>query len=218
MNLAMDLKERCDPTKAALLVVDVQNDFCHPEGAFGRAGKDMRAIQDMIPRLAEFCLHARNVEIPIIFVRTTHDETTSSEAWLARKTQTGGEKFPACINHTWGAEFYKIQPQPHDVVITKHRYSAFIGTNLQQVLAAKRRDRLILAGVATNVCVESTARDGLMLDYHIVMAADCTATTDVLAQAASESNVRQNFGWVANMADILKAWDIYSDTKRGTTI
>jgi ureidoacrylate peracid hydrolase len=90
----MDLKERCDPTKAALLVVDVQNDFCHSDGAFGRSGKDMHAIQIMIPR--ELCAHARTLEIPVIFVRTTHDEPTSSLTWLRRKDQVGGERFPCC--------------------------------------------------------------------------------------------------------------------------
>jgi ureidoacrylate peracid hydrolase len=172
----------------------------------------------MIPRLKELCTHARTLGIPVIFVRTTHDETTSSSAWLRRKDQVGGERFACCISNTWGAEFYEVQPAPQDVVVTKHRYSAFIGTNLRQILTAKMRDRLILTGVATNVCIESTARDGLMFDYHIVMVSDCTATTDDAAQLASEGNIRQNFGWVASAADILKAWDIGPGRKRSAYI
>lgn len=202
----MGLREVCDPSKAALLLVDLQNDFCHPEGAYGRRGRDMRAIQAMIPRLKRLAEDAREAGVQLIFVRTTHDETTSSPAWLAFKNRDGAEKAPSCVTGTWGAEFYELSPQPGDIVVTKHRYSAFIGTNLEQVLRSKGRDRLIITGVATNVCVESTARDGFMRDYPVVLVSDCTATSSAAAQAATEENISKHFGWVARVDDIVKAW------------
>lgn len=75
-----------------------------------------------------------------------------------------------------GAEFYEVSPLPEEIIVNKHRYSAFINTRLDSVLRSLRIETLIMTGVSTNVCVESTARDGFMLDYQIVMVQDACAS------------------------------------------
>jgi ureidoacrylate peracid hydrolase len=72
------------PQWAAVLVVDVQNDFCHERGAMGRLGFDMGAVQSSVRALAQFVESARLSKVPVIFVATQHSEITNSESWLTR--------------------------------------------------------------------------------------------------------------------------------------
>ena len=199
------LEARVDPARAALLVIDVQNDFCHEAGAYVRAGADAAAIQLAVARLEYLIGHARRFGVPVIFVRTEHSASTDSEAWLQRRPQ--GEPTRNCLAGSWGAEFYRLRPEPGDVVITKHRYSAFVGTPLERVLRSLRRDSLLFGGVATNVCVESSARDALMRDYHVTLVADCCAAKDAERHQAALRNIQENFGWVATSDEVVRAWE-----------
>ena len=103
-------------------------------------------------------------------------------------------------------EYYEITPGPEDIVIRKHRYSAFIGTHFDNTLRARGIRTLILTGVATNVCVESTARDGFMLDYHIVIPSDLTAGVSEQVKQMSLYNINTFFGEVVESEHILAAW------------
>ena len=79
------------PEWAAVLVVDVQNDFCHESGAIGRLGFDMGSIQSSVHALSQFLTMARQAKMPVIFVATQHSEWTNSQAWLTRGPRRGGE-------------------------------------------------------------------------------------------------------------------------------
>jgi ureidoacrylate peracid hydrolase len=108
---------------------------------------------------------------------------------------------------TWGADFYQLKPEPGDPIVNKHRYSAFVGTRLDSILRTFQRSSLIMTGVATNVCVESTSRDALFLDYHVVFMADATAANDgPAAHEATLENIRRHFGVVATTDEVLEAW------------
>ena len=99
-----------------------------------------------------------------------------------------------------------VEPADGDEVIVKHRYSAFIGTELDTLLRTQGVENLIFAGVTTNVCVESTARDGYMLDYHIVVVEDCTASYSEEPHLATLANIRRAFGRVATAEEITSVW------------
>jgi ureidoacrylate peracid hydrolase len=192
-----------DPARAAVLLVDLQNDYCHPEGAVGSRGADLTAVEDIVAPLTRLLSGARAVGVPVIWIRNWHTPWTDSEAWLARGPGAGG----AARADSWGAEFWRLAPLPDEVIVNKQRYSAFSGTRLDSILRTLRRETLIMAGVATNVCVESTARDGCFLDYHIVFLSDCTASTDGPAlHEATLENMRRHFGLVAAADDVVAAW------------
>ncbi len=92
-------------------------------------------------------------------------------------------------------------------MVKKHRYSAFVDTDLDLVLRSLGVKTLIMTGVATNVCVESTARDGCFHDYYVVFLSDCTATNDgPAAQEATLENMRRHFGVVASADEVVAAW------------
>jgi ureidoacrylate peracid hydrolase len=201
------LSEQADPKVAALLIVDMQNDFCHPQGVSGKRGRQQTMTIEMAPRLEAFIKACRGVGMPVIFVKTIHYPWTDSPSWVRRLDRDGGDS--VCRPGTWGAEFYAgIQPEEGEIIITKHRYSAFLGTNLDLVLRSRGIRSLLISGVGTNVCVESTLRDGYMRDYYIVLLEDCVGATDLELHEATLKNVRLHFGAVSNSNEVRKLWKV----------
>ncbi len=191
-----------DPGQTALLVIDCQNDFCHPNGYFGRSGIPLDQIQAAVPRLQAAIPLMRAAGAAVIFVRTTHDGWTDSAAFSTRQVRGQGT---ICLTGSPGANFYALEVTPADLVVTKHRYSAFVGTNLDLVLRSRGIRNLLCTGFTTNVCVESTLRDGFMLDYHTVLIEDCCAAPTPAEHQAAIDNVRRYFGQVATAAATLAA-------------
>ena len=198
--MARSLSELVEPATAAVIVVDMQNDFCHPDGALGRSGAPTESSMAMIPRLAAFLDEARAAGTRIIFIQTIHEDCTDSDAWRTRRSLQD-----LCRKGTWGAEFIGVEPGPGEPVVVKHRYSAFIGTRLDSVLRTFGTQTLIMTGVATNVCVESTARLGFMMDYHIVMLSDCTAAASQAEHEGGLKNIARSFGVVATADEVVAA-------------
>jgi ureidoacrylate peracid hydrolase len=197
------LDQLADLRSSAIIVIDMQNDFCDPKGAGANYGADVTTIQDMIPRMQRFFAGARSLGAQLIFVQCIHETSTDSDAWLFRHD---GVPRPHCRKDTWGADFCGVAPQGTEPVVIKHRYSAFIGTRFESVLKTLGIKTLIMTGVGTNVCVESTARDGFMLDYNIIFLSDCTATASPGAHEATLSNIRSHFGTVATSDEVLAVW------------
>ena len=188
--------------QAALVVVDVQNDYCHPDGALGLAGFDLSTIDPMCDVIEDLISTARVVEVPVIFLQNIHSDATDTPAWR-RKTKHG---MANCREGTWGAEFYRVEQTASDRVVVKHRYSGFVGTNLSQVLGAVGRTTLVMTGTATNVCVESTARHACMLDYDVVIVEDGVAATDAAAHSGTLQNLDRFFGHVVASEKVQMVW------------
>ncbi len=197
------LDQILDPSRTAVLVVDVQNDFCAREGSLGRAGAPVDAAIEMVPRLQTFLTAAREHGVSVIFIQTIHERWTDSEAWTYRHA---GKARETCLRDSWGSEFYGAAPLASEPVVVKHRYSAFVGTRLESVLHTLKIETVVMTGVATNVCVESTARDAFMRDFHTVFAGDCSAAYSAAAHDMTLENMRNHFGIVTTSADIVKSW------------
>jgi ureidoacrylate peracid hydrolase len=200
----MSLEELVRPSHSAILVIDVQNDFCHPEGGQAKQGKEISAMTAVVPNIINLTHEGRKAGVPVIFVQNIHSKWTHSKAWENKKGGPGKAQF--CEVGTWGAEFYGVQPLPDDPLVIKTRFSAFVGTNLEILLKTAGVETLILSGVTTNTCVESTARQGFMMDYNIVLLKDCTATHRIDEHEAALHNVELNFGFVHSSADIFGVW------------
>jgi ureidoacrylate peracid hydrolase len=215
MDLLRTLEAKTSPRHAALVTVDVQNDFCHERGFLGSLGAPMGLIQEMVPRLERLLAAARARGVPVIHVISHHDEAYASPVVTEQKLRHGlpmerdGRPLrdaPYCLRGTWGAELYGISALPGEEIVVKHRYSGFHGTNLDLVLRSRGIQSVVLTGVATNACVESTARDVYMHDYYLVFVADCAATTSAAAHEATLANIDQFFGQVATSEQIVRAW------------
>ncbi|MEI3605092.1 isochorismatase family cysteine hydrolase [Pseudogracilibacillus sp. SE30717A] len=198
-----NIANKVTPQSAALLVMDIQNDFCEDGGYFGRLGRDMKPLQEMVSRLETLIDASRELEVPIFFIKAIYDDIYLSESTRLRHERNNLPQ-NYCISGTWGAEFYKIKPLPNEIVINKHRYSSFTGTNLDSLLRASGIETVICTGTATNVCVEATAREAYSKDYHVVMVEDCCSTSygEDFHEMTLE-NCRKTFGVVCNSEELI---------------
>jgi ureidoacrylate peracid hydrolase len=211
----LELREKIAPANTALLVIDVQNDYIHPEGYIGRNGGNVRHCAEMVPRLIRLIEAARSFGVKVIYTRNWHRPETDSPAWLDRLARGGRtQSNRAAIAGSWGADFYRVVPMPDEEVVDKFRYDAFLGTNLEYLLRAGGIRTVICVGGATNICVESTARAALMRDFHLVMVEDCLASDDVDAHLATLKTLGQAFGEVTTADKVEEIWSGASQLPR----
>ncbi|MCL2493727.1 MAG: cysteine hydrolase [Clostridiales bacterium] len=194
-------------TQKALVLVDVQNEFCDPKGVFGQKGMDLSPIDNMMVALRRLVDSAHEKGIPVVFVQNIEDDNTDSFAWRMRpdaKEDSANEG--VCRRGTWGTEIFEFVPQEGDIVVQKNRFSGFLDTPLNKILRNRGIETLIFTGVATNICVETTARHASILDYHIILAPDGCATWYPDLQEATCKNIRLWFGKVADSEEITSLW------------
>ncbi|MBW2063453.1 MAG: cysteine hydrolase [Deltaproteobacteria bacterium] len=190
----------------ALIVVDVQNDFCHSQGVFSKYKKvDLEHVEQAVKNLAVFIDRCRQFNVPVIFIKTTHSQWTNSPSWLSR-LEGKPKETGICAPDSWGSDFYLVSPREGDCVVTKHRYSAFVGTDLDLILRSRGIENIIVTGVATNVCVETTARDGFNHDYNVVLLDDCCGAFDQAEHEATLNNIRKFFGTVSDSITLIEVF------------
>ena len=192
------------PERCALVVIDVQNDYCDAQGTFGRAGARLDPIHAAVERIVHLVEVARRARVPVVWVKTEHDGWTNSPIWLDRRVRAVGGDI--CATGSWGAEFFRVKPADDEVVVVKHRYSGFVGSRLPVVLRTLGRPTLVFCGVTTNVCVESTLRDAFMRDYQTLLVEDCAAAFTPAEHEAALHNVRTYFGQVIDSAALEDQW------------
>lgn len=195
---------RIDPSLMALVVIDVQNDFCHLKGNVSLRGSDVSDAAKIIPPLQRIISVARGADVPIVFVRTLHGPKYDSQSWVER---TGGQgRTQNCLEDTWGAEFYELTPLAGDLVVSKHRYSAFSSPEFVEAIEKLARPSLVFAGVATNVCVETTLREAICRDYFVTLLEDCCAAYSTAEHNSAIENVKKYFGIVRSSDEVLLNW------------
>ena len=196
------LAEKVDPKHTALVVIDMQNDFCHDDGAKAHDGADVSLVQAIVPPLQALIDGAHEAGLPVVFTQAVHNQWTDTDVRLERhRTQS-----PNCIEGTWGVEFYGVAPEERDMVLPKARFSAFLGTELDRAMRMRGVLTLVLTGTATSACVESTAREGFMRDYYIVVAPDACAQGDLSRHEAALRAIDGPFGVLAPSGEVLDAW------------
>lgn len=202
------VNELLDPATTALVVIDVQNDFCHPDGAFGGVGHDNTRMPAMAERLRELLAAARERRVFTVFVRATYDEEVTS-AQLAQNRRRLGLMNSLCLEGSWGAGWYGgVEPSgaAHEVIVTKHRFDAFQGTPLDLYLRSNGIRTVVVTGVATSGCVESTVRDAFFLDYYCVVATDAVGEGSKTRHDASLTVMERAFAKLLPTATIAENW------------
>ena len=197
------LRARLNPESTALIIIDMQRDFCCEGGTFDRRGFDIRPAQRLAKRLNSFLKETREVLKHIIHLRMMKMPELASPVVdeLYGRLKLKRSYDPAF------AEPYGVIPRAGDVIIPKYKYSGIVSTYLDQFLRSKGINTLIITGIATNVCVESTARDGFMREYYIVIPSDLTEGTSPEAKKWSLLNLDMFFGEVVSSKEILECWN-----------
>lgn len=207
-----------DLDRTAVIVVDMQNAFLSEGGMFDEAGYDITGAAPAIEANAKLLPAMREAGAKIVYVKMSYNADYSdsggphSPNWHKELglvlMQDRPERWGKYVTEgTWDEEICaEIAPCPGDVVVRKQRYSGFAGTNLDMILKTQGIRHVLYTGVATNVCVESTLRDGFFLDYWPILVADaCNNSGPEHNRLASEWNVEHAFGWVTTTRDVLKA-------------
>ena len=221
MNLSFD------PKTTSLVMVDMQNDFCHPEGFYGRAaervaplGLEPSLVTDGIPAMASLLEAARAAGLFIVHTRIERDDSPDAvhlihnvvaQTFGAVADAPGG---PALMPGTWGADIHDaLAPQPDEYVVTKRSFSAFFGTDLETALRRRGIRTVILAGTITYACVLHTAFDANVRDLDVIVASDGTASWAPDLQAPTMRIVDLILGGTAATGEIIEALAI---ARRGT--
>ncbi len=211
--LLSTLEAKVDPRHTALVVVDVQNDFCAPGGMIDAEGIDVSSAQAMAERLPRLIQAARDAGVLVVFVRNVYssdNNTYLSDAWLEQAARRGRASYTqrdVCAEDSWAGDFYgEVRPLPGEAIVTKHRFCAFHNTDLDTILRANGIRTLVMSGVASNVCVETTARSGFVRDYYIVYLSDGTSAYFAQDHEAALRVIDLFFGQVVTIDDVIGTW------------
>jgi nicotinamidase-related amidase len=202
-------EEVLDPRQTALVVVDMQNDFAHPDGHFARSGANVEPVIAIIPTIATIVDAARAHEVLVVWVQQTTlpDGRSDSPAWLAFKTRRGADFDTAyTLEGSWGQRL--VQPLatlPADPIVKKFRSSAFTHTTLDAILRNNGIATVVACGCMTEGCLESTARDAAFHDYYVVVIEDAVASNTPSLHEASLSVMQSQFP-VRRAAEIAAIW------------
>lgn len=181
-----------DPDACALMVIDMQNFFLDPDSPTFTSGG--RAILPVLQRLIEIFREAGR---PVIFTRHVHHPDHFDSGIM------GWWWEGMCVDGTPESEIHSnLAPQGNEKVVLKHRYSSFYNTDLETVLRCLKIKDLVISGIMTNLCCESTARDAYFRDYRVFMLADGTGTVDEEMHVASLLNLAFGFAYVTT-ADVI---------------
>jgi len=200
------------PQQTVLIVVDMQNAYASQGGYLDLAGFDVSATGPVIKNIQRAIAAARSAGIKVIFFQNGWDNQyveaggSGSPNYHKSNALKTMRKRPELMGKLlakgdWDYDLVdQLQPQPGDIVLPKPRYSGFFNTQLDSLLRSYGIHHLVFTGIATNVCVESTLRDGFFLEYFGVVLEDAThqAGPD-FAQKAAIYNIETFFGWVSNV-------------------
>lgn len=182
--------EDLDPATAALLVIDAQNAFLHPDGTLGAAGVDLSGAPAAIARMRALVELCESAGMPVVWTRQEHLAADASREAKVLAPHTARRGRVAALAGTWDAELVdELAPLAGDParVVVKHRFGCFHATRLEPLLAASGTRTLLVAGATANACVDTTLREAYMRDFDLVAVTDCiTAVRPDWERAAHE--------------------------------
>ena len=219
-----------DMAHSAVIVVDMQNDFCSKGGLFDLAEVNISAVQNAIEPTQKVLCAARDTGIKIIYLKMgfrsdladlgdtdSPNRVRHLHFGVGRTciTPDGGQgRF--LIRDTWNTDIInELKPRHDDIVLYKHRFSGFYQTEPDDVLRRLGIKNLIFTGCTTSVCVDSTIRDAMFRDYRCVLLQDCAGEPigDELARSNHEASlltIQTLFGWVSDSERFLSAIGVRS--------
>lgn len=201
-----------DVARTAVVVVDMQNDFGARMGMFDRAGIDISGIQAAVAPTRRVLDAARAAGFPIVYLKMAFKDDLSDAGlpdapnWRIHSRLGVGDRVETpdggtgrvLIRDTWNTDILPaLAPEPGDLIVYKHRYSGFFQTELHESLQRAGIRSLVLVGCTTSVCVESTFRDAMFLDYQCLVLSDCTSEPIGAGNHEASLGIMQTmFGWV----------------------
>lgn len=193
--------------RSALIVVDMQNGFVHEQGSCAKAGFPVAAMAPAVAPCRKAIDIARRAGVPVVFTRYTYRADFKDGGFMLR------EKFPmladvkALVAGSWDqAILDELGARPDDFIIDKNRPSSFHGTPLESYLAGMGVENVVVCGVTTNCCVETTVRDAAQRDFRTFVLADATAEWEPDRQAGALKTMGILFAHLLTTDQLAQAW------------
>jgi ureidoacrylate peracid hydrolase len=210
---------RVSADETAVIVIDMQNAYASPGGYLDLAGFDISGAAGVIEQSAKVLATARAAGMIVVYFQNGWDPdyveaggpgSPNYHKSNALKTMRAKPELKGRLLARGGWDYALVEalkPGQNDIVLPKPRYSGFFNSQLDSVLRARGIRNLVFVGIATNVCVESTLRDGFFLEYFGIMLEDATHQAGPeFVQRAAVYNVETFFGWVSTVADFCGAF------------
>lgn len=191
--------------KSALLIVDMQNAFIHPNGSLPRMGLDTSRTLKVIEPIKKLREAYHSARLPVVFLQHIH-KADGSDMGLIAKVFPPIRALGHCFEGTWDAQVIdELAPVHGDLVIKKSRFSGFYETVLEGTLRGLHVETLVVTGIATNICVESTIRDAFYRDYSVVVPREATAAFTEEQENGSFMNFAFAFAKVLPLEEVLQS-------------
>lgn len=200
-------RQLLDTSRTALIVVDMQNGFCHPDGALAQV-MSVKETSSVIPGVRDLVEAAHDAGVPVIW---SHQEHIRGDRSIDRSRLDNPQaelRDPPCLQGTWDAELVDelAAISADDIHVVKRRASAFYGTGLELELRLRGLDTVVIAGVTTSYCVDGTARDAYCRDLGVIVVGDACASPWPDLHEATLKNVATFLGTVAGIDDVTTAF------------
>jgi len=197
---------------AALLIVDMQNDFLHEKGFVPRYAREIGVPDNTFTLLLKPVPIIKNLEIffteqnlEVIYIYTAWNKDHSDVLIPLKKMKEKAFRQGALVEDSWGAKIIEeLTPRPESHLIMKKSYGSFFRTDLDSLLQKLGAKTLFLTGVATNFCVETTAREAVGYGYEVVMVSDATATYTEEGHLAALKVIGSGFGEVMTSEEVIR--------------
>ena len=199
-------KYRINPDTTGLLLIDLQNGFLSLEGSLSREGENIEASRRIISPVKRLIEECRKWGIQDFWSMQEHLPEDQARESHRITPHTKKRKVPPALRGTWDAEILdEMKPfiNERSEVFRKNRFSCFFQTNFEVLLRSKGIDTLIITGVSTPVCVETTVRAAYMRDFDLLILEDCVGYFDDDAQRASLKVMGFYMGLVLPLEDLL---------------
>jgi len=191
----------------ALLVVDMQNGFCHDDGSVNQVGLPAARLRPAIEPCRRLIAAARGADIPIIYTRYVYRPDYTDGGVMVHELIPDLKNGHCLAAGTWDVEVVdELAPVDADYIIDKNRPSAFFATGLEPVLKGLAISDLAVCGVTTNCCVETTVRDASQRDYHTFVVQDAVAEYEDDRHTVALKSMGMLFANLVNVDDVLSTW------------
>lgn len=201
------MMKKINPKETALIVVDMQNKFCSPSGFFAKIGMDISPMSSIVNNLTKFIEILKKKGVIIFYTKQIENHKDSPENIKNLFRRQYKEVTPHITKNNFEGKFYGVAPKKGDIIIEKKTWDAFSNPLLDKILKKKKIKYIIIAGIYTNVCVESTARRAFTEGYEVIIPKDLVAVSghNMALHHASLKTMNKYVAEVASSKDILKA-------------
>ncbi len=208
LNIISKDKEILSPNHTALILVDMQVDFCQDDGLFAKAGRDISNVKKIIPNIQKILNKAREKGVLIVHIQecTLPNQLSDNDAWIAFKTRDKKSPEYTLLGSKGMEIINELIPIEDEVVVRKFRPSAFHGTFLNQILHNNNIRTALIVGNTTEGCVLATALDASFHDYYTCLVEDCIASSVDRMHDAAIILLRNRYK-IYSTKELLKIWN-----------